>query len=176
MRQAPSFTSAFLLHFVRTCIDQPTAANPGQSCKPTDSPVAATRSGSPSTRRTVRDTAFNTSQTTALTVAAVACNSNARPTAESPGRPRLLFLTSQQPEHWTWTRMATFLLVAKDSAHFIAFVPATRSLAVRPQPLIRSHRSTWVASSVVSGESIQTDCGDSVFWRSTVRAPRLTTT
>ena len=34
MRQEPSSISAFFRHFVRTCTGQPTAANPGQSCKP----------------------------------------------------------------------------------------------------------------------------------------------
>ncbi len=53
---------------------------------------------------------------------------------------------------------------------------ATRRTAVRPQPLIGSHRSTWVASSVVSGESIQTDCGDSVFWLSIAPAELRTIT
>src|SRR5438445_13480033 len=92
MRRAPSFTSAFLEHFVRTCTAQPTAANPGQNCKPTDSPAEATRSGSPSIKPTAQDMAFNTSQTTALTAAAGACKSSDQPREGSPGRHGSFFL------------------------------------------------------------------------------------
>src|SRR6266480_5637757 len=150
MRQAPSFISACFRRFVRTCINQPTAANLGQSYKPTDSRVEGTSSGSRLIRQEARATDFNISQATALTVAAAACNSNVPPTAESAGRLPSLFLTSPQTERWTWTPMATSLLAAKDSARFIACAQVTRRSAIRHLRSTRLRRLTWVASYLVA--------------------------
>src|SRR2546430_15012023 len=75
------FYLSLLQTLVRTCTAQPTAADPGRSSKPTDSPVAAIRNGLRSIRRTGPVTVFSTSPTTALTAVAAACNSNAPPTA-----------------------------------------------------------------------------------------------
>ena len=59
-----------------------------------EAPAAATSNGSRSIRPTARGMDSNTRQTTALTAAAAACNSNVPPTAGSPGRRRSLFLTA----------------------------------------------------------------------------------
>src|SRR5438132_5216112 len=175
MRQAPSFTSTCFRHFVRTCTARPTAVNPGQSYKPTDSRAGATSSGSRLIRPEARATDFNTSQATALTVAAAACNSNAPPTAGSPGRLPSLFLTSPQTEHLMWTPMVTFSSAAKDSARFIACARATRRSAIRHLHSTRLRRLTWVASYLVAAYTRQvwTECCS---WRSITLADRLTIT
>src|SRR5437773_7041117 len=117
--------------------------------------------------------ASNTSQTTALTVVAAAWNSNAPPTAGSPGRLRSLFLTGLTWERSTWTPMATSLSVAKDSATFLVCARAMRRSGARRQLLTEAPKSTWVAASVAV-ESIQQDWMDSCSWRLIAPADRLT--
>ena len=77
--------------FATTCGARQTAANPGRCCLAREARAAATSNGSPSIRPLARGMASNTSQTTALTVAAAACNFNVLPTAGSPGRRQSLF-------------------------------------------------------------------------------------
>ena len=72
--------------------------------------AAATSNGSLSIRPMVPATGFNTRQTMGLTAAAVACNFNVPPTAESPGSHRLSFLIHPYTGALTWTRTAMFLL------------------------------------------------------------------
>ena len=91
MKQAPSSTLAFFRHFVRTCTGQPTAANPGQSCKPTDS-----RGGGDKQWFTIDKTGgpghgFQYQSSDGANCSGSGVNSNARPTAGSPGRPQSLF-------------------------------------------------------------------------------------
>jgi hypothetical protein len=119
--------------------------------------------------------AFNTSPTTALTVAAAACSSNAPLMAGSPGRLQLLFPAEPTWGHSTWTPMATSLSVAKDPATLIVCGQAMHRSEARHRPLTETRPSTWVASSV-PGESIQQDWMDNVSWQSIVPAPPLTTT
>src|SRR5947199_3570646 len=123
MRQAPSFTSAFFRHFVRTCTGQLTAVNPGQSFSPTASRVGATSNGLPSIRPAVRGTDSNISLATELIVAATASNSNARPTAGSPGRPQSLFQPDLQTRRSMWTPTAISLSAEKGTP-FPAFARA----------------------------------------------------
>ena len=71
------------------CDDLWRSTNGGQSwvySQAKEAPAEATSSGLPSIRQTARDMDFNTSQTTALTAAAAAWNSNVPPTVGSPGR------------------------------------------------------------------------------------------
>src|SRR5437773_3613842 len=92
---------------------------------------------------------FNTRQTTALTAAAVACNSNALQTAERPGRVQSVFPMGLYTDHSTWTQTATFLSVAGSVARrFIASARAMRSSGAKHQLLTESPPSTWVARSV----------------------------
>src|SRR5262249_20216665 len=115
MRQAPSFTSAFFRHFVRTCTARPTAANPGQSCSPTDLRVEATSNGLRLIRQAALGMDSNTSQAMAPTVITAALwNSNAQPTAESPGRLQSIYLTIPQSELSTWILTATSSSGEKD--------------------------------------------------------------
>src|SRR3954453_8489011 len=117
MRQELFSISVYYRHFVRTCTDQRMAANPGQSCRLTDSPAEETRNGSPSTRPTARGMAFNTSQAMVVTATIVGSwNFNPRPTAAGPGSLRSRFLTGPQLEHWMSTRMEISLLAVKGSA------------------------------------------------------------
>src|SRR6266566_3629919 len=136
MKQERFFILAFYRHFVMTCGARQMAANLGHGCHPREAQAEATRSGSRSIRPTARDMAFNTSQTTALTVAAAACNSNGPPTAGSPGRRRSIFLTGLYMERSTWPPTATFLSVEK-AAPFTAFAPAMRKSGTRRQLLTR---------------------------------------
>src|SRR5262249_49851758 len=79
-RQAPSFTSAFLRRFVRTCTARPTAANRGQSFSQTDSRVEATSNGLQLIKQAALGMDSNTSQAMAATVITAALwNSNAPP-------------------------------------------------------------------------------------------------
>src|SRR6266545_4596538 len=140
--------------FVTICGARPTAAKLGWSAHLTEAQAAATRSGSPSIRPPAQDTASNTRQTTALTVAAAACNFNVPPTAGSPGRRRLVFLTRLYTERSTWTLMVTFLSAAKETWGSFASVRAMRRSGARHRLLTEAPPSTWVASSV-AGELIQ---------------------
>src|SRR5204862_8306211 len=130
--------------------------------------------GSPSIRQAAPDTAFNISQTTVLTAAAAAWNSNGPPMAELPGRIRSLFLTGLCTEPSMWTRTAIFLSVEKGAA-FTAFALAMPRSGPRHQPLTEARLSTWVALSVVA-ESIQQVWMECYSWPSIVLAPPLTIT
>src|SRR5581483_4303201 len=159
--------------FATTCGGQPMAGKPGWNVHPTEALAEATNNGSQSIRPPGRDMAFNISQTTALTAAAAACNSNAPPMAASPGKLQLLFLTGPSSARSTWTAMATSSLVAKVSPILIVCARATRRLAAKRLLSTASLKSTWAAA-LVREESIQPDWMDSYFWRSIAPAPRLT--
>ena len=134
--------------FATTCGARQTAVRPGWSNHPTEARAEATSSGSPSIRPTALDMDSSINQTTALTVAAAECNSNAPWMAESPGRLRSLFLAGLTWERSTSTPTATSLSVAKDSATLIVCAQAMRSSGVRHRPLTEPRPSTWGAASV----------------------------
>src|SRR6266478_7837985 len=180
MRQAISSISVFSRmynsHFsATTCGARQTAVNPGRCCLAREEEVVATRSGSLSIRRPALGMASNTSQTTALTVAAAAWNFNVLPTAGSPGRRRLIFLIRLYTERSTWTLTATCLSAAKETAGSFASDRALPRSGARHQLLTEAPPLTLVASSV-AGESIRQDWMECYSWRLIAPAARLTIT
>ena len=107
----------FYLSLLQTfCENMYRSTNGGQSwteLQPDGLAGAATSNGLPSIRPAARVTDSNISLATELTAAAAASNSNARPTAGSPGRPRSLFQPGLQTGRSMWTRTAISLSAEK---------------------------------------------------------------
>ena len=129
------------------CDDLWRSINGGQTwlcSRAKEAAAEATSSGLRSIRPTARDMDSNTSQTTALTAAAAAWNSNVPLTVGSHGRHRSLFLTRPCTERSTWTRTA-ISLSAEKGAPFTAFARAMPRSAARHQLLTEAPPSTgWL--------------------------------
>src|SRR6516225_1142676 len=177
MRQGRFSTLACYSHFVTTFGAQPTAANPGQSCKPMELQVEVTRNGSLSTRPTAWGMASSTRLGAPPPLATLG-NSAVPQMAVSPGRVLLVFLTLSSGEHSTWIQTAISLSAAQPAlaARFTAFAQATHRIRTLHRLLIKSPRSTLAAVSISATLSIQAAWKASRSWPWTVPADLLTTT
>ena len=118
------------------CGARQTAASPGWNDRRTKARAEATSNGSQSIRPAARVTASNTRQTTGLTVATSAWNSNVPPMAGSPGRRRSRFLN--EPIYGTLDVDTNGnLFVGGEGTPFTAFARAMRRSEARHQLLTR---------------------------------------
>src|SRR5206468_12923886 len=109
MRQGRFSTLACYSHFVTTSGVPPMAANPGQSCKPTELQAEVTRNGSPSIRPTARGMASSTRLGAPQPNVALASLAVLQ-TAGSPGRVLSVSLTLSYGERSTLPPTAISLL------------------------------------------------------------------